>query len=54
MNTNKHNPGGHERKIVTKLQNMEKNNRVVAPVGGKGVSQPLDIWSHLSSPGASK
>merc|ERR1712055_913786 len=34
MNTNKHNPGGHERKIVTKLQNMEKNNRVVAPVGG--------------------
>ena len=38
MNTNKHNPGGHERKIVTKLQNMEKNNRVVAPVGGKGVS----------------
>ena len=26
MNTNKHNPGGHERKIVTKLMNAEKNN----------------------------
>ena len=26
MNTNKHNPGGHERKIVTKLRNAEKNN----------------------------
>ena len=25
MNTNRHNPGGHERKITTKLQNMEKN-----------------------------
>ncbi len=25
MNTNHHNPGGHERKIVTKLQNAEKN-----------------------------
>ena len=23
MNTNHHNPGGHERKIVTKLQNSE-------------------------------
>ena len=36
MNTNKHNPGGHERKIVTKLMNAEKNNlnRVVPPVGG--------------------
>ena len=36
MNTNKHNPGGHERKIVTKLMNAEKNNmnRVVTPVGG--------------------
>merc|ERR1712059_35107 len=36
MNTNKHNPGGHERKIVTKLMNAEKNNqtRVSAPVGG--------------------
>merc|ERR1712018_54998 len=36
MNTNKHNPGGHERKIVTKLINAEKNNmnRVVPPVGG--------------------
>merc|ERR1712156_474544 len=26
MNTNKHNPGGHERKITTKLMNAEKNN----------------------------
>merc|ERR1711862_338037 len=36
MNTNKHNPGGHERKIVTKLMNAAKNNlnRVVPPVGG--------------------
>merc|ERR1712024_421888 len=36
INTNKHNPGGHERKIVTKLMNAEKNNlsRVVPPVGG--------------------
>ena len=25
MNTNRHNPGGHERKIATKLINMEKN-----------------------------
>merc|ERR1712018_1060606 len=25
MNTNKHNPGGHERKIVNKLMNAEKN-----------------------------
>ena len=25
MNTNRHNPGGHERKITTKLINMEKN-----------------------------
>nr|ALS05174.1 nuclear protein p8 [Paracalanus parvus] len=25
MNTNRHNAGGHERKITTKLQNMEKN-----------------------------
>ena len=27
MNTNRHNPGGHERKLVTKLQNMEKNQK---------------------------
>lgn len=26
-NTNHHNPGGHERKIVTKLQNMEANQK---------------------------
>merc|ERR1712121_198336 len=26
QNTNHHNPGGHERKIVTKLMNAEKNN----------------------------
>merc|ERR1711879_443229 len=43
MNTNKHNPGGHERKIVTKLMNAEKNNmnRVVPPVGG-GSSKKLN------------
>jgi len=37
MNTNKHNPGGHERKIVTKLMNAEKNNQTrmaAASVGG--------------------
>ena len=27
QNTNHHNPGGHERKIITKLQNMEANNK---------------------------
>merc|ERR1712141_846842 len=27
QNTNHHNPGGHERKIVTKLQNMEANQK---------------------------
>ena len=26
-NTNRHNPGGHERKIVTKLMNAEKNHK---------------------------
>ena len=26
LNTNHHNPGGHERKITTKLMNAEKNN----------------------------
>merc|ERR1712198_327443 len=46
MNTNKHNPGGHERKIVTKLMNAEKNNlnRVVPPVGG-GSSKKLNLFS---------
>jgi len=32
-NTNRHNPGGHERKIVTKLMNMEKNMKAA---GGEG------------------
>ena len=27
LNTNRQNPGGHERKIVTKLMNAEKNNQ---------------------------
>ena len=37
MNTNKHNPGGHERKIVTKLMNAEKNNmnRVIPSMGAE-------------------
>ena len=26
LNTNRPNPGGHERKIVTKLRNAERNN----------------------------
>ena len=30
MNTNRHNPGGHERKITTKLINMEKNIKTAA------------------------
>ena len=30
MNTNRHNPGGHERKITTKLINMEKNLKTAA------------------------
>ena len=35
MNTNKHNPGGHERKIVNKLMNAEKNaNNKEAKNGG--------------------
>ena len=34
MNTNRHNAGGHERKITTKLQNMEKN------VKAAGAAQP--------------
>ena len=33
MNTNRHNPGGHERKIATKLMNMEKNLKAA---GGEG------------------
>ena len=35
MNTNRHNAGGHERKITTKLQNMEKNVKAAA-----GAAQP--------------
>merc|ERR1712110_188187 len=27
LNTNRHSPGGHERKIVTKLRNTEKNKK---------------------------
>jgi len=27
QNTNRHNPGGHERKIVTKLQNAEAKQK---------------------------
>ena len=27
MNTNRPNPGGHERKIMAKLMNAEKNNQ---------------------------
>merc|ERR1712050_751991 len=50
MNTNKHNPGGHERKIVTKLQNMEKNNRVVAPVGGASkLAEAEQVFQHSVS-----
>lgn len=33
MNTNRHNPGGHERKIVTKLMNSEKNQKSAASTG---------------------
>merc|ERR1711974_219180 len=27
LNTNRHSPGGHERKIVTKLRNTERNKK---------------------------
>merc|ERR1712045_748810 len=27
LNTNRHSPGGHERKIVTKLRNSERNKK---------------------------
>ena len=30
QNTNRPNPGGHERKILTKLMNAEKNNQAAA------------------------
>ena len=33
MNTNRHNPGGHERKIATKLMNMEKNLKTASAAG---------------------
>ena len=35
MNTNRHNPGGHERKIATKLINMEKNLKTSDPAKNK-------------------
>merc|ERR1712054_184736 len=49
MNTNKHNPGGHERKIVRKLMNAEKNNmnRVVPPVGGGSSKHWADLNPYL-------
>merc|ERR1711864_9159 len=36
MNTNRHNPGGHERKIVTKLMNTEKNQQQKAVATSSG------------------
>lgn len=30
QNTNRNNPGGHERKVATKFQNAEKNQRITA------------------------
>jgi nuclear protein 1 len=40
LNTNRHNPGGHERKIVTKLQNAEANKNKAATTGmGSGTSK---------------
>ncbi|KAM9056744.1 nuclear protein 1 [Megaptera novaeangliae] len=30
-NTNRHSPGGHERKLVTKLQNTERKKRGARP-----------------------
>jgi len=36
QNTNRHNPGGHERKIMTKLMNMEKNQKAVNAADSKG------------------
>merc|ERR1712135_209140 len=34
LNTNRPNPGGHERKILTKLMNAEKNNQAAAAASG--------------------
>ncbi|ELR57253.1 Nuclear protein 1 [Bos mutus] len=31
INTNRHSPGGHERKLVTKLQNTERKKRGARP-----------------------
>ena len=50
MNTNRHNPGGHERKIVTKLQNSEKNTKAAAAEvaqaeNGKNKPGTIDIDS---------
>ena len=50
MNTNRHNPGGHERKIVTKLQNSEKNSKAAAAEvaqaeSGKNKPGTIDIDS---------
>ena len=50
MNTNRHNPGGHERKIVTKLQNSEKNTKVAGAEvaqaeSGKNKPGTIDIDS---------
>jgi len=35
QNTNRPNPGGHERKIVNKLMNAEKNTQAAASTGSK-------------------
>ena len=51
MNTNRHNPGGHERKITTKLQNSEKNTKEAAAAevakaeSGKNKAGSIDIDS---------
>ena len=37
QNTNKHNPAGHERKILTKLQNMEAKAKL-APKTSNGAA----------------
>ena len=50
MNTNRPNPGGHERKITTKLQNSEKNTKAAAvevaqAESGKNKPGTIDIDS---------
>ena len=43
QNTNRHNPGGHERKITTKLMNMEKNQKDVTKYKWNAIIAPYTL-----------